>query len=175
MKEKEVRRITIFSISILNIVLIPGRWHTYSQQSQAQLNSFFASGAQQCQITINGTSYEIDFSRNKQIQTNDRTRSRNIKREFAQPRQGHGMPQTQNNYSNMFPGTSTTVAPDDILGRELFRLTSGHLIVIVLLAFLAYTYFSDSMTSSEVNEKSSENMQMNKRDDQIDRWARGFD
>jgi hypothetical protein len=75
----------------------------------------------------------------------------------------------------MFPGTSSATAPDDILGRELFRLTSGHLIVIVLLAFLAYTYFSDSMTSSEVNVKSSENMQMNKRDDQIDRWARGSD
>ena len=104
---------------MLNIFLIPGKWHKYDRQIQTQLESSFLSGASKCDIDINGMTYEFDFRTHMQVLTKNRTGSRNIRRGSAEPR--------QNVYANMFPVTSTNTAPDDILGRGLFRPTSGHL------------------------------------------------
>lgn len=139
----------------------------YDQQSQVILENAFKSGAQTCDIDIQGTVYVIDFQNNKQVQANNHTRRRNIRRDGT-PGPGRGQ---QNNYTHMMGPIEPS--DTDFLGRVLCPLSVGHVIVTALLAFIAYIYLTDSVTSSGVNEKSSEQTQINKQDAQINRWARG--
>lgn len=61
------------------VVLLLGKWLMYDEQSQAQLENNYQSGAPTCQININGVAYEINFKTFKEIQSNDRNRMRNIR------------------------------------------------------------------------------------------------